>query len=346
MRRVPALLLAVLVVPIFIATTPPAAAGVDVVARTWVLMDADTGEMLTGNAPRDRAAMASLTKLLTALVAAERADLALQVTIVRSDLIRGSSAGLRVGERLSLRTLLYGLLLPSGNDAALAIARAVGGSPTVDDPAARERFVGWMNERAASLGLTDTQVANPHGLDARDHASSAHDLAVVTRAVLASPIVAPIFSARDYSAEGHHYESINELPRRYPGIIGGKTGWTRAAGHCLVEVAERDGRRLIAVLLGSTAQRWYDDAIALLDYGATFPSQATTQEQNGDALTSRGEDTDDPVNDTRAQGPTVWGPPPHGAPRLEPDPGAAGGQHLIQWPPRGLVSIMLRLRPH
>src|SRR5690606_31560411 len=112
----------------------------DVAARNWIVMDGASGDVLDAQEPHQRTAIASLTKMLTALVAVERADLEQVVTVMRSDLIRGSSARLREGERLSLRTLLYGLLLPSGNDAALAIARAVGGSPHADDQAARGRF--------------------------------------------------------------------------------------------------------------------------------------------------------------------------------------------------------------
>lgn len=279
MHRLRVLLLTVLVLPIpVVLWATPVAARPDVAARNWIIVDGASGDVLDAQDPHHRTAIASLTKMLTALVAVERSDLAQVVTVVRSDLVRGSSAELRDGERLSLRTLLYGLLLPSGNDAALAIARAVGGSPDADDPAARERFIDWMNERAAVLGLTDTRVENPHGLDARGQFSSAHDLAVVTRAVLESPVLAPIFGARDYSGEGHHYESINELWQRYPGIIGGKTGWTRAADHCLIEVAERDGRRVIVVLLGSTAERWYDDATALLDHGFAMAAPTATPE--------------------------------------------------------------------
>jgi len=286
-RRLRVLLLAVLVLPIHIVLTArPAAARPDVAARNWIVMDGASGDVLDAQEPHQRTAIASLTKMLTALVAVERADLEQVVTVMRSDLIRGSSARLREGERLSLRTLLYGLLLPSGNDAALAIARAVGGSPHADDQAARGRFIDWMNERAVSLGLTDTRVVNPHGLDARDHFGSAHDLALVTRAVLESPVLAPIFGAHDYSGEGHRYESTNKLWERYPGIIGGKTGWTRAAGHCLVEVAERDGRRVIVVLLGSTSERWYDDATALLDHGFAILSPPATPEPTGHAHTT------------------------------------------------------------
>ncbi|MDI3338977.1 MAG: hypothetical protein QJR03_12680 [Sphaerobacter sp.] len=339
MRHLRVVLLAVVLPSIIALAAPPAAARPTVHARHWVIMDADTGEVLDGQAAHARSAMASLTKVLTALVAIERGDLAQTVTVVRSDLLGGATAGLRAGETVSLRTLLYGLLLPSGNDAAMAIARAVGGSPATDDPAARERFVTWMNERVASMGLTDTHVVNPHGLDAPGHFSSAHDLAEITRAALASPTFVAIVGAAAYAADGHRYESTNELPRRYPGVTGGKTGWTEDAGHCLIEVAERAGRRLIVVLLGSDGEHWYDDAAALLDYGWSLPSPATTPERAARVFAWWRDRTDRPVSDGLVQRSWVWGPEPNGAPRYEPYDDAPGGQRLVQYFDKGRMEV-------
>ena len=147
----------------------------DVVARHWVILDATNGRVVAEQAARQPVAIASLTKVMTALVALERGQLDETVTIVPEDLVGESSAGLRAGQTVTLRALLYGLLLRSGNDAAMAIARAVGGRPHQEDPVARARFVGWMNAKAAALGLDQTHFRNPHGLDEPGHASSALD---------------------------------------------------------------------------------------------------------------------------------------------------------------------------
>ena len=331
---------------LFAALLPRAGAAHPAVqARTWVIMDPSTGEMLDGQDPHGRTAMASLTKVMTALVAIERGNLQQRVTIVPSDLVGESSAGLQAGETDSLTTLLYGLLLPSGTDAAMAIARAVGGSPTSDDPAARARFIGWMNDRAAALGLHDTHFVNPHGLDANGHYSSAYDLAMITRAALAYPAFVQIVGAASYDGDGHHYEPLNQLPKRYPGIVGGKTGWTDAAGLCLIEVAQRNGRRLIVVLLQSTAERWYDDAATLLDYGWTLPQPATTPDKAAAVFAWWQAPTDGPVADGRVHRSWVWGPAPLGPPTLEPYAGDSSGQRLVEYFDKGRMEVNDPLAP-
>jgi len=241
----------------------------EVVAQHWIIMDAETGQIVAERAARQPVAIASLTKVMTAVVALERGALDQPVTIVPEDLIGESSAELRAGQVVTLRTLLYGLLLRSGNDAAMAIARAVGGSPDAEDPAARQRFVTWMNAKAVELGLQATSFRNPHGLDEPGHVSSAYDLARLTRVALADPVFVEIFGAASYHGEGFSWRHTNRLSERYPGIIGGKTGWTDEAGLCLIEVAERAGKTAIVVLTGSTLAAWYDDAAKLLDYGWT-----------------------------------------------------------------------------
>jgi D-alanyl-D-alanine carboxypeptidase (penicillin-binding protein 5/6) len=162
--------------------------------------------------------------------------------------------------------LLYGLLLPSGNDAAVAIARNLAGSS--------EAFVDRANARITELGLNDTALINPHGLDAHLHYSSARDLAAATLFVLRTqPDFARISGALDHTAEGHELYQTNDLHVTYPGLIAGKTGVTDEAGFCLMEVAERNGQRVITVLLGSTPDAWYADAEILLDFG--FATLAT-----------------------------------------------------------------------
>ncbi len=214
MRRIT--ILSVLLSAILATLPVPALAAPSVQAREWIIMDAQTGEVLAGSNAHQRTAMASLTKVMTALVAVERGDLTMKVTIQQSDLVGESNAGLKAGETLTLQTLLYGLLLPSGNDAAMAIARAVGGSPNADDPAARDRFIGWMNQKATSLGLKDTKYMNPHGLDEDGHYTTPYDLAVITRAAIQLPAFLAPFGAESYSAEGHPIHISISFPRCIP----------------------------------------------------------------------------------------------------------------------------------
>lgn len=339
-RRRSGMLLAILfLATLSLVAAPQVEARPGVQARTWIIMDADTGEVLDGVDPHQQTAMASLTKVMTALIAIERGDLEQRVRIVESDLVGEASAGLRADEEVSLRTLLYGLLLRSGNDAAMAIARAVGGSPQADDPAARTRFIEWMNARAAELGLTATHFTNPHGLDASGHTSSVADLAILTRAAIASPAFVAIFGAPDYRGDGHSYEHGNQLPKRYPGVIGGKTGWTRHAGLCLIEVAERDGRRLIVVLIGSTFERWYDDAIDLFNYGWSLPSPGTTPERAAAVFAWWRDQTDRPVSAGAVHRTWIWGPAPAGPPRYEPYDEAPGGSRIVQYFDKGRMEI-------
>jgi len=343
LRRVAALLPLL----VLLATLPPhtAAAHPAVQARTWIILDPTTGDVLDGQDPHLRTAMASLTKVMTALVALERGNLQQRVTIEPSDLVGESSAGLQAGETDSLTTLLYGLLLPSGNDAAMAIARAIGGSPTTDDPAARARFIGWMNDEATTLGLRDTHYVNPHGLDASGHFSSAYDLALITRAALAYPTFVQISGAASYDGDGHHYDHLNQLPKRYPGIIAGKTGWTDAAGLCLIEVAQRNGRQLIVVLLQSTADHWYGDAAALLDEGWTLPLPATTPDRAAAVFSWWQTRSDGPVEAGRTQRSWVWGPAPLGPPTLEPYAEDPGGRRLVEYFDKGRMEVNDPLAP-
>jgi len=220
--------------------------------------------VLWEQAPHARLAPASLTKIATALVAVQHSDPAQMVTVhvngpalaVTTD---GTIMGLVPGETLSMRDLLYGLLLPSGNDAALAIAEYVAGS---DDA-----FVELMNALVAQLGLTDTHFTNPHGLDDPGLYTSAYDIAMLGRELLRQPQLAEAVRARVYEPawSGPDLWNVNRLVYQYPGALGIKTGYTDEAGHTIVAAAERNGRRLIAAVLGSSDA--YLDATALLDWG-------------------------------------------------------------------------------
>jgi len=251
----------------------------DVVATRAIVVDALTGDILLDKGANEPVAMASLTKLFTAFVATETTPLEQQMTVSDYDLVGEASMGLSSGEVLTFQTLLNGMLLPSGNDAATAIARNLGAQPGDSDSQATERFIDRANARLATLGLYNTNLANPHGLDAEGHYSTARDIAAVTLYALDNqPAFRATLQTAEYEAEGHPITNTNRLLGKYEGLIGGKTGVTDNAGYCLMQVAERNGQRVIVVLLGSTPDAWYDDAEALLDYGfaaTAIPGAAT-----------------------------------------------------------------------
>lgn len=324
---------------LLLQVSPAQAASLPSVAATsWIIMDADSGKVLAEQASHERRAMASLTKLMTALVAVERGNLDQVVTITPGDVVGESSMGLVPGQRVTLRTLLYGLLLRSGNDAAMAIARAVGGSPDQDSALARQQFVDWMNARAASLGMTDTQYMNPHGLDTDGHYSSAYDLALLARAVLNNPTLVIIFGTLRYSAEGFTLQNTNQLLGSYPGLIGGKTGWTDNAGRCLVLVAERAGKREIVVLLHSTDDAWFADGAALLNAGWLLLDPITTPERAAALFAWWHDRVDGPVAAGLEHRTWLWGNPISGV-VSEPYQESPGGDRLVQYFDKGRMEL-------
>ncbi|MBI2756798.1 MAG: D-alanyl-D-alanine carboxypeptidase [Chloroflexi bacterium] len=234
-------------------------------AARWAVLDEGSGLLLQGQGEDDRVAIASTTKIATTSVVLERwgeerlAE-AVPVTIDGGAMAaRGSTVmGLQPGEQLRLETILYGLMLPSGNDAAEQLALAVG-------EGSRERFVGWMNERAAWLGLQNTHYVNPHGLDNPQHYSSARDLALFARDGMRRwETFAALARTQSYAGEGFRFANLNRLLGRYPGADGVKIGFTRAAGRTMVASAERGGRRLYVTVLKSDDLP--TDAAALLDW--------------------------------------------------------------------------------
>ena len=248
-----------------------------VAAKHAEILDEATGRVLWEKNGRARIPIASVTKIMTALVALERADPAQPLTVAPGDLIGEASMGLRPGETLTLESLLHGLLIASGNDAALTIARGLGArgmGPAPADDAAVARFVGWMNERAAGLGLYDTRFANPHGLDEAGHYSSAYDLALLTARAWRQPLFARIFGTTSYQEAGRALRHGNRLIGRHEGVVGGKTGLTDGCGYCLMTAAERDGRRLVVVLLRDTKERWFEDTAGLLEWAYAEPRLA------------------------------------------------------------------------
>ena len=237
----------------------PVAQAVGTSATSAILMEAESGRVLYEQNADEPRLIASTTKLLTALVALESGkSLSDVVTIQEEDTqTEGSSLYLKPGERVKLETLLYGLLLHSGNDAALAVARYCGGGV--------DAFVDDMNAKAEALGMTSSHFANPNGLDDLEHYASARDMALLTRACLGNRILAQIVATREITLEGRTFVNHNKLLWRYDGCVGMKTGFTEKAGRTLVSAAERDGMTLIAVTLND-GDDWADHA-ALFDYG-------------------------------------------------------------------------------
>lgn len=213
--------------------------------------------------------VASTTKIMTALVVLENCDPEEQVEIKPEYTnVEGSSIYLEAGEVYTVKELLYGMLLSSGNDAATALACYCAGSI--------EAFAQMMNEKAASMGLSDSSFKNPHGLDAEGHYSTAADLAAITCEALKNELFAEIVSTKTYNYGDHSYNNHNKLLWKYAGCMGVKTGYTMAAGRSLVSCAERDGMKLVCVTL-SDPDDWndhmamYDWAFSAYEYKDVFP---------------------------------------------------------------------------
>ena len=226
-------------------------------ASAFVLMDADSGRVLLAKNETEERPIASTTKIMTALVALRSSKLTDSVQVKREHLREGSSMYLAPGETLTMEALLYGLMLPSGNDAAECIADYCGPGTA--------RFVQRMNDTAAALGMTHSAFANPSGLDAEGHHSCALDMARLMACAMREPAFAQIVSAKAATVGARTMANHNKLLGALEGCIGGKTGYTGAAGRTLVTCAERDGLRLIAVTLHD-GNDWADHA-ALYEYG-------------------------------------------------------------------------------
>ena len=234
-------------------------------ATSAILMDAESGRVLYEQNADRQMLIASTTKIMTALVALREGNLSDLVKVSReAACTEGSSMYLKEGEQLTLETLLYGLMLCSGNDAAVAIAEHIGGS--------QAGFAQMMNETARELGMEHTSFANPNGLDAEDHYSTARDMAVLACAAMEHETLARIVSTRSISIGGRTMTNHNKLLGYMPGCIGLKTGYTKAAGRTLVSCAERNGQRLVAVTL-QDGNDWADHQM-LYEYGfSTYPRQ-------------------------------------------------------------------------
>jgi D-alanyl-D-alanine carboxypeptidase (penicillin-binding protein 5/6) len=247
-------------------------------APTWIIADLDSGQVLAGRDQNARHAPASTIKVLLALVVLDELDLA--TTVVADDgadsHVECNCVGVQAGHTYTAGQLLDGLLLVSGNDAANTLAHMLGG------PAAA---VAKMNAKAAALGAVDTHAGSPSGLNGPgiDGWTTPHDLVVIFRAALANPVFAQITAMPSAMFPGTNGDqpivNQDELLQRYPGAIGGKTGFTDVARKTFVGAAERDGRRLaVAMMYGLVVQggpTYWDQAAGLLDWGFALDREAS-----------------------------------------------------------------------
>lgn len=270
---------------VFIWGTGSAYANVtpEITAAAAVVMEAKTGKIIYAKNPDEKRAPASTTKILTGALAIEEKGDSLDQMVtasVKAAATGESSIWLEKGEQLTLEQLLYGLLLNSGNDAAVAIAEYVAGS--------EEEFVRMMNQKAKEVGANNTNFANPNGLPNPNHYTTAKDLALIARYALQNPKFAEIVSTKTQTIPwpGHEWDrkliNTNKMLWRLEGANGVKTGYTNAAGHCLVSSATRNGQQFITVVLAS--QNMWDDSTNLLEYAfANF--ERVTIFRKGDMVT-------------------------------------------------------------
>jgi D-alanyl-D-alanine carboxypeptidase (penicillin-binding protein 5/6) len=235
-----------------------------ITAKAAVLMEKRTGKIVWQRNPNLSLAPASTTKILTAFVVLEGGNPGNSVRVpAEATKATGGTVHLRTGERLSVEQLVYGMMLGSANDAAIALARHTGGSVT--------RFVDLMNTKARGLGAQHSRFLNPTGLPQKGHVTAARDLALITRAALNNPAFRRIVATKNYFWQSAQWsgelKNSNLLLDDYPGAIGVKTGQTREAGFCLVAAAARGEESFIAVILKSAEASVWNDAKTLLDYG-------------------------------------------------------------------------------
>lgn len=252
--------------PLTLTAEPTAPTAPSLSAQSAVLIEAQSGKVITEKNKDARLPMASTTKIMTALVALELAEPRYVITVdARAVGVEGSSIYLVEGEQLTLEQLIYALLLESANDAATAIAIGLCGSV--------EAFAAKMNEKALALGLQNTHFENPHGLDGDSHYTTAQELAVIAQHLLQNDLLRTIVSTRKSTIPHAGNEGSrllvnhNKLLRLYDGCIGVKTGFTKKSGRCLVSAAEKNGVTLIAVTLNAPDD--WNDHTAMFDYGFT-----------------------------------------------------------------------------
>lgn len=249
----------------FKVSTSPASTPPTINSKAAIVMEKSTGTVLFGKNEYTIKKMASTTKIMTALIVLENSnDLSKTVIISKKAAsIGGSRLGLSFGAKISIKDLLYGLLLCSGNDAAIALAELIGGSV--------ENFATLMNQKALDLGLDNTHFVSPHGLDNDNHYTTAHELALLTKYALKNEIFSKIISTRSYSVSINGklktINNTNELLGNLNGVYGVKTGFTNGANRCLVTSCKRGNLDVICVVLGADTKNFRtQDSIKLIEY--------------------------------------------------------------------------------
>lgn len=259
MKRIIAFVLLLFIV------VPTAAAAPSVSAESAVLITADGNQKIFGKNEYEKLGVASTTKIMTSLLAIEYGSPSLEVVTTKEMVtVEGTSMGLKAGDTVTLKALIYGMLLQSGNDAANTAAHIVGGGSVGD-------FVEMMNVKAKEIGMNDTHFVNPTGLWHEDHYSTAYDMAVLGVYAVSNPVFSEICSSKSASLEYGNppYKRTlynhNRLLSSYDGAIGIKTGFTKNTGRCLVSAAQKNGMTLVCVTLNAPSD-WKDHE-ALLNYG-------------------------------------------------------------------------------
>lgn len=236
---------------------------VEISSPSAVVICNESGRILYNKNAKEQRKMASLTKMMTAILLVENCEMNEQITIdKRACYIGGSEAGIKPNDTITAENLLYGMLLPSGNDCAMAIGYHIGGSI--------ENFAAMMNKKAKELGLEDTNFENPHGLDSENHYTSAYSMALISRYALSYKKIRDVAATKEATVNLGSFtkqlRNTNSLLRTYDKADGGKTGFTNGANRCLVASASENNLKLIAVVLGSeTSSMRFNDAKAILE---------------------------------------------------------------------------------
>ncbi len=246
--------------------TPP-----DVSSTRYVSMNADTGAIFAQEGAHDQVAIASLTKVFTAIEAIELAPLDTVITTSEDDFqpAEATVMGFGAGETFTLEELIYGMMLPSGNDAAYAIARSLGHQQGDSAEESVQRFMDQVNERVLAMGLENTHLINPDGWGVPGHYSSAADVAAFMSYASNSDFLIQVMGTHTYTTRsGYVLVNTNRALTTAPSVLAGKTGYDNDSGWCLVQLAQRDNTRIVAVTLDGVAPDiWYNDNLLLLDYG-------------------------------------------------------------------------------
>ena len=233
-------------------------------SRAYVVIDRKSNTILIGKNENQKKKMASTTKIMTALVVIEHCTLSDTVEISKKSASTGGSRlGLKTGDKITVYDLLYGLMMRSGNDAAVALAEHVASSIN--------NFANLMNEKAKTLGLTNTHFVTPHGLDEDEHYTTAYELAILSNYAMNNEIFAKIVGTKNYTITINGYSknisNTNELLGNLTGVYGVKTGFTNGANRCLVTACKRNNMDIICVVLGADTKRFRtQDSIKLIEY--------------------------------------------------------------------------------